>query len=105
MFKSPFSFEGRIRRSEYAFTLLVYLFFHLNMIVFIEYLEWTIILVSIPFIWMLFAQGAKRCHDLGNSGWWQIIPLYLLVMIFGDGRKGVNDYGNDPRGHQITSRI
>ena len=36
--------------------------------------------------YLLIPQGAKRCHDLGHSGWWQLIPGYILVMLLGKGR-------------------
>ena len=39
----------------------------------------------------------KRCHDLGNSGWFQLIPLYGFWMIFQDGIKGNNEYGINPK--------
>ena len=55
-------------------------------------------LVYIPLLWFLYAQGAKRCHDLGNSGWWQIIPFYIFWLLFQDGQTGVNKYGNNPKG-------
>jgi hypothetical protein len=42
-------------------------------------------------------QYLKRCHDLGNSGWFQIIPFYGLWMIFQDGVSGVNQYGENPK--------
>ena len=56
------------------------------------------LILLIPVYWFLLAQGAKRCHDRGNSGWYQIIPFYNLWMLFADSEKGVNDYGLNPKG-------
>ena len=76
-----FSFEGRIRRVEYGITILLYAVFSVF---------WTLIkipfflqsILSILLLWFLLAQGAKRCHDIGKSGWWQIVPFFELWMIF-----------------------
>lgn len=105
MFKSPFSFEGRIRRTEYGLSYLIYLafsvpfnlFFNLSNeepsgVVLIIFL-----LLLIPLMWFLLAQGAKRCHDRGNSGWFQIIPFYSLWMLFGNSDHGPNEYGPNPK--------
>lgn len=51
----------------------------------------------IPLIWFFLAQGAKRCHDRGNSGWYQLIPFYGFWMLFADGDAGVNNYGVNPK--------
>ena len=55
-----------------------------------------------PIVWIVFAQEAKRCHDRGNSGWYQLIPYYVLWMIFGDGDEFDNDDGSDPKGTIYT---
>lgn len=51
----------------------------------------------VPYFWFIWAQGAKRCHDRGNSGWFQIIPFYGLWMLFAEGETGTNEYGNSPK--------
>ena len=56
------------------------------------------IVMFIPLIWFLIAQGAKRCHDRGNSGWFQLIPFYGLWMLFADSITGENEYGPNPKG-------
>lgn len=105
MFKTPFSFDGRIRRTEYGLSYLIYLvfsvpfnlYFNLNVepsgIVLMLFF-----VLLIPFLWFLLAQGAKRCHDRGNSGWFQLIPFYGFWMLFADSDHGPNEYGPNPKG-------
>ena len=52
----------------------------------------------IPIFYFFIAQGAKRCHDRNNSGWYQLIPFYALWMLFADSDDGVNEYGSNPKG-------
>jgi uncharacterized membrane protein YhaH (DUF805 family) len=47
--------------------------------------------------WFVVAQGAKRCHDRGNSGWYHFIPFYGFWMLFADGIAGENDCGPDSK--------
>jgi len=61
------------------------------------------ILVFIPLLWFLWAQGSKRSHDLGHSGWFQLIPFYILWLIFVKGDDGINVYGLSPRLHAKLS--
>jgi uncharacterized membrane protein YhaH (DUF805 family) len=42
--------------------------------------------------WFILAQGAKRCHDIGKSGWWQFIPFYPFFLMFEKGQEGKNKY-------------
>jgi uncharacterized membrane protein YhaH (DUF805 family) len=92
-----FSFEGRIKKTEYAFSFIVAIFF-LYLIGDIIEIKGTgfVALFYIPTYWLLFAQGAKRCHDLGKNGWYQLIPFYVLLLIFTDGEIGLNRYGANP---------
>lgn len=111
MFNAPFSFEGRIRRREYGTSFLIYLTFIIFINIVIDEDEDSIYnllgLGAIPLLWFLWAQGAKRCHDLGSNGWYQIVPFYFLILIFRQGEDGENQYGDDPRiakGEQIYTR-
>jgi uncharacterized membrane protein YhaH (DUF805 family) len=102
MFKNPFSFEGRIRRSEYGLSVIIFWVTHFIILPMTGVDEPSgfqiIVLAYIPVIWLSLAQGAKRCHDLDKSGWWQIIPFYELWMLFQDGLPGTNEYGDNPKG-------
>lgn len=103
MFKNPFSFDGRIRRTEFALTYVIYIaavIFVIFLAVTLRFSLFYIIAIAVWFAGQIFRimQGAKRCHDLGNSGWFQFIPFYIIVMVFVDGDRGVNRYGDNPKG-------
>ena len=100
MFKNPFSFEGRIRRTEYGLSVIIYaiLAVIINGIGQAGDGAAIILFAYIPLLWFIWAQGAKRCHDRGNSGWYQIIPFYNFWMMFADSDNGINEYGPNPKG-------
>lgn len=100
MFKNPFSFNGRIRRLEFCLSYALYWVFLIGIQEITEYNEIAGILglLALPLFWFLLAQGAKRCHDRGNSGWYQIIPFYIFWLVFADGDEGENEYGINPKG-------
>lgn len=97
--KHLFSFKGRIGRLEYFLTFIIYTFAYAMPMQAIPAddlsagfsLVW--LLLFVPAIWILYAQGAKRSHDIGNSGWYQLIPFYILWMTFAKGDKHDNEYG------------
>ena len=103
MFKRPFSFKGRIRRLEYCISYIIYFIWDVvRVVVYRTSVPSPIVsiffLISfIPMLWFLCAQNTKRCHDRGNSGWYQLIPLYILWMMFGKGDTGENEYGDNPK--------
>jgi uncharacterized membrane protein YhaH (DUF805 family) len=102
MFKNPFSFKGRIRRTEYGISYLIYIILYVSSSFLIEesgdFGSIIFFIIWIPLLWFYIAQGTKRCHDRGNSGWYQIIPFYVLWMIFADSDFGPNEYGDNPKG-------
>jgi len=107
MFKNSFSFEGRIRRSEFGISFILFVVARVIVTIMAAGLmsggngnDGAVVLsllLSIPLLWFLWAQGAKRCHDIGNSGWFQLIPFYALWMLFQDGEPGPNQYGENPK--------
>jgi uncharacterized membrane protein YhaH (DUF805 family) len=100
MFRDPFSFYGRIRRTEFALTQVFYMIIHFFVLILQAnntFGSWIEIALLLP-IYQLISQGAKRCHDLGKSGWWQLIPFYAILMFFATGDFGPNEYGDNPKG-------
>lgn len=107
MFKNVFSIEGRIRRSEYFLTFILSNFITLFIVGLTENSndeDALYGLLLLPVLWILIAQGAKRCHDIGKSGWWQIVPFFSLWMIFQDSDPFTNSYGENPKGIKLITQ-
>jgi uncharacterized membrane protein YhaH (DUF805 family) len=129
LFAHPFSFKGRIRRLEFVLSGVINLCVTLladfilgdnEVFSAAGFIYWTMLLTS---GWFWIAQGAKRSHDFGKSGWWLLlylgtIPNYVLptstmwllilicylpaiifalILLFHKGDAGDNVYGPDPR--------
>ncbi|HRH59032.1 MAG TPA: TIR domain-containing protein [Chitinophagaceae bacterium] len=120
MFQNIFSFNGRIRRTEYGLSLLIYcvIYFLLYLIVRLKvrYLYSydkepsateiiSFIITAVIAAWFLLAQGAKRCHDFSKSGWYQLIPFFSFVLPFIDGEPNANEYGQNPKRIQLSSAV
>lgn len=118
MFKNPLWIKGRIRRLEYGLSILIF-YFSLFSVAFItslltdavseEMLGFFAILIFFPIMglsfWFLLVQQIKRSHDIGNSGWFIIIPFYNLYILFASGDYGVNQYGPNPKGEGNVDEI
>ena len=105
MFKNPFSFKGRIRRTEYALSYVLAICLVFVWSFFLSYIEEsglkTLILVF-SFYWFTLAQSAKRCHDMGQSGFYQLIPFYGIALLFMEGEPRTNQYGENPKNTILT---
>jgi uncharacterized membrane protein YhaH (DUF805 family) len=77
-----FSFSGRVSRFDYVFRFLIPLaVVHAVVIVLVPPLQFNVafgVLVLLS-LWPSWAVGAKRCHDRGRSGWFQLIVLIPIV--------------------------
>ena len=53
--------------------------------------------------WALLALGARRCHDSGRSGYWQLIPFYNIYLLFAAPQEYDNEYGlyNNTKAHEL----
>jgi serine/threonine protein kinase/uncharacterized membrane protein YhaH (DUF805 family) len=118
----PFSFKGRIGRVQLILSYVVgfvawfasffllfdiedlyYLSFYTGLPDFLLFciehpdenggVNLLILACTAVFFWFLYAQCAKRCHDLGKSGAWMFVPFWNILLFFAEGEKGENQYG------------
>ncbi len=104
MFQNAFLIGGRIGRTEYGISLFIYVIITLVIRNIAE--ESTnakyIFIFYLPALWFVWAQSIKRCQDTGKSGWWLLIPFYVLWLLFKEGDPGENQYGENPKELQKT---
>lgn len=101
MFKNIFLFEGRIRRTEFGLSIIIDYF----ALIFLGVIDAVVTLgIVIKFLfftllfWFILAQSVKRSHDLGQSGWYVLLPFYNpFFLLFSEGVLGKNEYGEDPK--------
>lgn len=43
------------------------------------------------------AVAVRRVHDSDKSGWFVLVPIYNLILMFLEGTKGPNRFGADPK--------
>lgn len=87
-FKACFWTGGRVGRLGYFLSYVPYL----GLTTINPYKEAQAI-IAVLFIGVILLVGIKRCHDLGHSGWWQLIPFYFIWMLIVPGEKVDNQYG------------
>lgn len=97
----PFSFKGRIGRLQLILSYVMgFVAWFASFLLFdIEHSDGNggVILLflacTVAFFWFLYAQCAKRCHDLGKSGAWMFVPFWNILLFFAVGEKKDNQYG------------
>ncbi|MDH6262515.1 DUF805 domain-containing protein [Bradyrhizobium sp. BR13661] len=96
-----FSFSGRVSRFNYVFRFLIPLAVaHAAVIALVPPLQFNVAFGALVLLslWPSWAVGAKRCHDRGRSGWFQLIglipfigPLWLTIeLVFRRGVEGAS---------------
>ena len=108
MFANLISFEGRIRRAKFAITIIVCYFVRSFLfIIFDELIVLGNLLSTITDVFLVlifFSQSVKRLHDMDQTGWLAILPVYNpILLLFVDGTRGKNQYGEDPKGRSPLS--
>lgn len=93
----PFSFKGRIGRLQLILSYVVgFVAWFASFLLFdIEHSDGNggVILLflacTVAFFWFLYAQCAKRCHDLDKSGAWMFVPFWNILLFFAEGEKRI----------------
>lgn len=98
-------FSGRATRTQYWMFVLFYLIFYI-VLASIDWLLGTLIFALILTFALAIPSmslAARRLHDTGRSGWWQLISLIpligiivLLVFLVQDSHEE-NEYGPNPK--------
>lgn len=94
----PFSFKGRIGRVQLILSYVVgfvawFAFFALSELYYNSTKFLLLLACTVAFFWFLYAQCAKRCHDLGKSSAWMFVPFWNVLLFFAEGEKQNNQYG------------
>ncbi|MDD5405596.1 MAG: DUF805 domain-containing protein [Sulfurovaceae bacterium] len=106
-FKKYSDFDGRASRSEYwwfaLFIILGDILFSIsNSCESMSFSEILYIIFNLIVLLPSLAVGARRLHDTGKSGWWQLIGLIpiagaivLIVFFAQKPQDGDNQYGHE----------
>ena len=98
MFANLISFEGRIRRAEFAITLILCYFVRSSLLAIFGELNLLSTISSVFLVLIFFSQSVKLLHDMDQTGWLAILPVYNpILLLFVDGTRGKNQYGEDPK--------
>ncbi len=93
-------FSGRARRKEYWMFLLfnnIFYWFVASLSAFGSIFSSLALIYALGMIIPNFAVLVRRMHDVGKSGWYCLIPIYGFILLFRNGEKGSNKYGQDPK--------
>lgn len=111
-------FDGRSTRSEYWYFNLFYLigalvvgiingiiFGIIKAIIGYDFTGITGSLYSLAFLIPSIAVTTRRLHDVGKSGWMQLLVflpiigwIWLFILMVTDSQAGENEYGANPKG-------
>ena len=102
------NFKGRARRNEYWMFVLITTVISLGALVIdgVLFPEQRLIsnLYSLAIVVPSIAVGARRLHDTGKSGWWQLLYILviigwipLIIFLAKDSDIGDNEYGSSEK--------
>ena len=100
------TFSGRARRSEYWFwTLAVFIVSIVGAVIDAITGGYVFqIVIGVATLIPGLAVGARRLHDTGRSGWWQLLALIpligaiILIVWYATDSGPDNSYGPNPKG-------
>ena len=83
--KKYFVFDGRASKSEFWYFLL----FHVGVSFVTSFIHPAVNAIFIlGTLIPMISVGCRRLHDINKSGWWQLIPIYNLILWLGDSVSG-----------------
>jgi uncharacterized membrane protein YhaH (DUF805 family) len=94
-------FTGRARRQEYWMFILIYMV--INIVLAVLGLETISALVGLILLIPSISIAARRLHDTGRTGWWQlivfipVIGFIVLIVFLAQDSHDANDYGENPK--------
>ena len=113
-----FSATGRMNRKPYLLnyillpSIIVFPIMGLGFLTQSKVFGWLYILTSAVFYVASISACIRRLHDRDRSGWFYLVIFVPLVglwpaveIIFLRGTNGVNRFGPDPLGNQLTQEV
>lgn len=106
-------FSGRARRTEYWMFTLVSIVISLGLALIDSFVIGSSVFDGIGILEAIYvlatlvpslAVGARRLHDTGRTGWWQLIVfvpvigwIVLIALLAIEGTHGANQHGANPK--------
>jgi uncharacterized membrane protein YhaH (DUF805 family) len=94
-------FNGRARRTEYWMFVLIYMI--ISVVLTVLGFETLSALLGLALLIPSISIAARRLHDTGRSGWWQLIALIplvgfiVLIVFLAQEGHDENEYGMNPK--------
>ena len=94
-------FTGRARRQEYWMFVLIYMI--INIVLAVLGMDIISGIVGLALLVPSISIGARRLHDTGRSGWWQLIyfvpliGLIIMIIFLAQDSHDANEYGDTPK--------
>ena len=97
--KKYITFKGRASKAEYWYFFLFNLVASFIIGLVAAILELKIINTAYVLFIILpsISVAVRRIHDVNKSGWFILVPIYGLILLFIAGTRGENKYGPDPK--------
>jgi uncharacterized membrane protein YhaH (DUF805 family) len=107
------NFSGREQRRDYWMFVLIYFLISIGLSLLDSALGITLLTSLFALVMLIpsLSYAARRLHDTGRSGWWQLLYLIpviglIVVIIFLvlDSDRGDNQYGPSPKYPMVRAR-
>ena len=99
-------FTGRARRKEYWMFVLIYTI--ISFVLAVLGLDIISMIVGLALLVPSISIAARRLHDTGRTGWWQLIVLIplisfiVLIVFLAQDSHDANDYGVNPKADSLA---